>query len=404
MKKWIESIMLSSAIVLLLGGSLQAAETLTLHSSWPKDSKWFGMMEAAAEQIEDDTGGRVVITITDKADADSDGGILAGRALTDLSQDALAYVLPLQFRSDAEAAAASKVLDKKVIEGCREEGYSVLATGSAGFAYLMASESCRTVSQFRKLKVWVPEGDPAMTEAMRAFQCKAMVERPVGDVLDALNGGEIEAVVMSPLGCIALKWQTRVRYLLDMPFTYLYVAMAVKSDALAALDKKDRDVVVERLAASFGEALEEIHEKDREAMDVLLKQGVEFVLPDTGGAAQWYAAAGDVAAAQVEAGGLDEAALHDLAEALSAFRTGAPPPPASVASPTEILKAGRSTVTVGARKGEVTGKSRMKSMAKRYAMRQLRKIVDDADYDVTSITYEDRKDLKKWVCRIQFTY
>ena len=75
------------------------------------------------------------------------------------------------------------------------------------------------------------------------------------------------------------------------------------------------------------------------------------------------------------------------------------------AKPAEIARKPAPRVTTRVvQETEVTGKSRSKRLAKHNAMRELRRVVRRKRYVITSVTYEDRKDLRKWVCHIKFTY
>jgi TRAP-type C4-dicarboxylate transport system substrate-binding protein len=251
-------------------------------------------MRAAAAEIRERTEGRVAFRFYSGGVQGNPGtvlrkiriGQLHGGAFTptDLQQvypDLNLYGLPFLFESAEEARYVRRFVDPQLAAGLEEAGFVSFGFASAGFAMIMSNVPVRRHEDLRGRKVWVPEGDLLSYEAMNALDLSP-VTLPVTDVLTGLQTGLIDIVAMPPAGALVLQWHTKVRYVTRMPIVYSMGLLAIDRRAFDRLDPADQAVVREVMSALYGR-WDVANERDaEEALDALIRSGVEPVDPAPG--------------------------------------------------------------------------------------------------------------------------
>jgi TRAP-type C4-dicarboxylate transport system substrate-binding protein len=266
-----------------------SAADLKIASVAPDGSHWMQQMRAGAEEIKTRTGGRVLFKFYPGGVMGNDsqvlrkiranqlqGGAFAAGGLAERYAGLNLYGIPLLFRSLAEVDAVRAKLDPKLIGGLEQAGFVSFGFVEGGFANLFSNEPIRTVSEMRRKKVWVPDGDQISFLAMQELGLSP-VTLPVTDVLTGLQTGLIEITFASPVVALVLQWHTKVKYITRLPVSYSYGIFAIEKEAFEKLSADDQKVVREVMTRTMSGLDHEAREENEGAVETLLKAGLKPV-------------------------------------------------------------------------------------------------------------------------------
>ena len=299
----------------------------------PEGSVWMEKMREGAEELARRTDNRVTIKYypggvmgDDKAVlrkiriGQLHGGAVVGGSLSNFYPDDQIYSLPLMFRSFEEVDYVRKHLDQTIAEGLEKGGFVTFGIAEGGFAYVMSTVPIRTVEEMRRQKVWIPDNDPMIFEAVKAFDITPF-PLSIADVRAGLQTGLINTVTTPPIGAVALQWHTQINYLMYEPFLYIYGVLAVDRKAFIKLLPHDQRMFREVMGHVFYE-LDALNRKDNvKALEALRNQGVEFIKPLAEAMEKWYADARAVPERLINAGKLSQGMVIILENLLKDYRS-----------------------------------------------------------------------------------
>ena len=299
----------------------------------PEGSIWMQKLQEGASELSEKTGNRVKIKYypggvmgDDKAVlrkisiGQLQGGAVVGGSLSRYYSDNQIYSLPLKFRSFEEIDYVRQHLDQRIADGLEKGGFVIFGIAEGGFAYVMSQEPIRTVDDMRRQKVWIPDNDSMILEAVKAFDITP-IPLTIADVRAGLQTGLINTVTIPPIGAITLQWHTQIKYLMNEPFLYVYGVLAIDKNAFKKLSSEDQSIFRDIMGRKFLE-LNKINRQDNvKALEALRNQGIEFTsIPDEA-LAKWYKDAATVPKRLIETGRLSEDMASTLENLLNEYRT-----------------------------------------------------------------------------------
>jgi TRAP-type transport system periplasmic protein len=319
-------------LIVILTGQAQAMR-FKIATLSPEGSVWMEKMREGAEELARKTDNRVMIKYypggvmgDDKAVlrkiriGQLHGGAVVGGSLSNFYPDDQIYSLPLMFRSFEEVDYVRKHLDHTIAEGLEKGGFVTFGIAEGGFAYVMSTVPIRTVEEMRRQKVWIPDNDPMIFEAVKAFDITPF-PLSIADVRAGLQTGLINTVTTPPIGAVALQWHTQINYLMYEPFLYIYGVLAVDRKAFAKISSHDQRIFRDIMGRIFHE-LDSLNRKDNvKALEVLRNQGVEFIKPLDDAMEKWYADARAVPERLINAGKLSQGMVNILENLLNDYRS-----------------------------------------------------------------------------------
>jgi TRAP-type C4-dicarboxylate transport system substrate-binding protein len=83
------------------------------------------------------------------------------------------------------------------------------------------------------------------------------------------------------MGAIALQWHTKVKYLTDVPLSYLTGVFALDAKAFGGLRAGDRRVIRDKVGQAARRLDADSREGEQNAKQALRKHGIEFVTAAT---------------------------------------------------------------------------------------------------------------------------
>ncbi|MEZ4526819.1 MAG: TRAP transporter substrate-binding protein DctP [Desulfobacterales bacterium] len=272
----------------------------------PEGSFWMEKMREGGAEVEKQTQGRVKIKYypggvmgDDKAVlrkiriGQLQGGALVSGSLADVFPENQIYGLPLKFKSFEEVDHVRRHMDALIAEGMEKGGFVTFGLAEGGFAYIMSAQPIRTVADLRQRKIWIPDNDPAILEAVKPFDISP-IPLSIADVRAGLQTGLIDTVATSPIGAVALQWHTQVNYLTDLPFLYIYAVLAIDKKAFSEISPADQPAVREIMGRVFHEIDRQNRSDNIKALEALKNQGITFVQPPPEALEEWYKRAAEV--------------------------------------------------------------------------------------------------------------
>ncbi|MYJ74033.1 MAG: hypothetical protein F4089_02560 [Gammaproteobacteria bacterium] len=302
----------AAVAALALAATSATTKTLRIATAAPDGSTWMKVLRAGGGDLEAATGGRLDIKFYPggvRGDdhqvmrririGQLDGGIVQTGTVGRLFTDVQIYNLPMVFRNLDEVDLVRQTMDPMLTESMAAAGFVSLGIAELGMAYPMSTKEARSLADARELKVWTPQGDEPALRTLAAYGI-APIALPLGEVYPGLATNLIDTVAAPPVAVLPLLWHTKLKYVIDVPFMYIYSLVFVAAPSLAGV--ADGDVVL--LKRVMGEAGAEVDRRNRAdheaARQALLTQGLRFLRPNDDQIEQWRDASRRVRQAWVE--------------------------------------------------------------------------------------------------------
>lgn len=265
------------------------AKTIKIATVSPDGTLWMKEMRAGAAEIKEKTQGRVVLKFYPGGVMGSDssvlrkirvgqlhGGAVTSGSLSGIDPNIDIYGLPYLFSSLEQVDYVRKEMDQSLIKSLEEKGFVSFGFGEGGFTYMMSDSPLHTVQDVKQQKVWMPEGNRVGKAVFSSAEISP-VSLPLSDVLTGLQTGLVNTVITSPIGAIALQWHTRVKYVIDVPLTYITATLVIQKSTMDKLKKEDQQTVRDVMSAVFKRIDAGNREDNIAAREALKKQGIEFI-------------------------------------------------------------------------------------------------------------------------------
>jgi TRAP-type C4-dicarboxylate transport system substrate-binding protein len=206
------------------------------------------------------------------------GAVLTSSGLSALYGEIDVLQIPFLFQTYGEVDHVLDKMDTFFRKGFEESGYLLLGWSEAGFVRLMSTTPVTTLNDLKKMKVWTWEDAP-MSRAIFDEAKVAAIPLTVPDVLVGLQTGLVDVVYAPPAGAISLQWFTRVKYLTDVPLSYLVGAVVVKKNVFSQIPAPYQGVIIESFQLHLEKLKTMIRNENQEALRVMEKHGVKILKP-----------------------------------------------------------------------------------------------------------------------------
>lgn len=288
-------------LMLMLFACQAGATVFKIATVSPDGTAWMQAMRAGADEIQQQTAGRVVFKFYPGGVMGDDdnvlrkirigqlqGGAVTASALVDIAPDIGIYELPYLFSSLQQVDYVRSRLDPELMAGLEEKGFVGFGLAEGGFTYMMSNRPLDSVDDVRKQKVWIPDRNK-VGEAVFSSADISPVALPLSDVLIGLQTGLIDTIITSPIGAIALQWHTRVSHVVDEPLTYFSALLVLDKSKFDKLKQEDQQIVRDIMTRVF-KTIDAQNRKDNiAAREALIKQGLKFESLSPSARKQWHA-------------------------------------------------------------------------------------------------------------------
>ena len=280
---------ISLLMILVCYGQLANAKVIKIATLSPDGTAWMKAMRAGADDIKKQTEGRVVIKFYPGGVMGNDknvlrkirigqlhGGAVTAGSLTSIYPDMDIYGLPYLFSDQKQVDAVRTKLDKDLLDGLEEKGFVGFGLAGGGFTYMMSDGKVQTVDDAKQKKIWIPSDSDVGITVFKSAGISP-VPLPLSDVLTGLQTGLVDTVFASPIGAIALQWHSKIKYIIDVPLTYLSALLVIQKKTFNKLKESDQ-AVIRKVMSDVFDAINKKNQKDNiSAREALINKGIEFV-------------------------------------------------------------------------------------------------------------------------------
>jgi len=212
------------------------------------------------------------------------GAGLSGLGLGKIIPEVRVMELPLLLQSYSEADYLVKVMTPGFEKLFEERGYKLLGWAEQGFIYVFTNKEIKKLEDFRGIKMWVWSVDP-LADAIFKELSDYVTPIPLGvpEVMTGLQAGLVNAFYNSPIGAVALQWYTKIKYLINVPFTYGTGAIILDKKVYDKIPDDVKKIIKEASDIYFAKIKETGRKEGEESLKGLKEYGVKFIdVPESG--------------------------------------------------------------------------------------------------------------------------
>jgi TRAP-type C4-dicarboxylate transport system substrate-binding protein len=228
--------------------------------------------------------------------------------------------VPFLFQNYGEVDYVLKNMTPSFAKGLEANGYILLGWPEGGFVYLMSTIPVSSVAELKKAKVWIWQESPLAKAIFNEVGVSA-IPLSVPDVLVGLQTGMVEVVYTPPTAAISLQWFTRVKYITDVPLTYIGGGIIVRKDIFKKLSPATQDTIIKIFQRQMEQLKTGARRENQEAIKVMERNGVKIVTPTKDQVAE-FKRLSDTAMARLANQTFSKKILDDITAQLEAFRKG----------------------------------------------------------------------------------
>lgn len=287
---------------LLILPAASGEETIKLATLAPKNSSWMKIFYAMGKEIEEKSGRKVKIRFyPDGVQGDEidvirkmRAGLLHAGAMTDVGlgeihKPVLIFQTFRMFNSYAELDFVRDQLRDGLEQAFDEAGYVLLGWGDIGYYYIFSNHPIKTIEDLRhpNVKVWVRTGDPVSEHFYKTIDFIG-VPVSVPQVLLSLQTGQINALLVSPLACVALQWYPKLKYMSDMPIRIGIGATLITKERYNQLPAEAQNILRDTARQYHQKLIRRVREDNDKSVEALTKKaGIQIVKVSEAERAKW---------------------------------------------------------------------------------------------------------------------
>jgi TRAP-type C4-dicarboxylate transport system substrate-binding protein len=272
-------------------GNAQEATVIKIATLAPDGSSWMKTLNAMNAEVMEKTKGTVRFKIYpggvlgDERDmmrkmqiGQIQGAGLSSGGLAQIYKEIDVIHIPFFLQNYEEVDYVLKKMGPYFKKGLEENGYILLGWSEAGFTYLMSTVYVSSVNDLKKAKVWIWQ-ESSMAKAIFREADVAAIPLSLPDVLVGLQTGLVDVVYSPPTVSIALQWFTKVKYLVDVPLSYVGGGIVIKKDVFKKLPLASQNIVLESFQRNLDQLKTLTRRENQEAIKVMQNNGVKIVTP-----------------------------------------------------------------------------------------------------------------------------
>jgi len=254
----------------------------------PEGSTWMKVMKEFSQAVQDRTKGQVKFKIWPGGASGDELVVLrkirvgqlhsagfTGVGLGEILPEVRILDSPFLFKSYDEVDYVTSKLFDYFAQKFEEKGFVLLGWAEVGFVYIFTNQAVRGIDDMSGVKMWMWEGDPIAEATFKALSINP-IPLSVTDVLTSLQTNLINGVYISPLGCVALQWHTKIKYMLDLPLADANGAVLISTKQFAKLDE-NKQIILKELSREYFSKLTQLSREDNaKSLDLIKQAGIQF--------------------------------------------------------------------------------------------------------------------------------
>jgi TRAP-type transport system periplasmic protein len=226
---------------------------------------------------------------------------------------------PFLFQTYDEVDYLYNQLDTELNQALSDNGFVNLGWAEVGFVYVFTNTPVRSPEDMKGVKMWMWEGDPIAQATFKAFDIQP-IPLSVIDVLTSLQTGLINGVYTSPLACIVLQWNTRVKYMMNIPLADASGAVVISRKMFDKIPPDLQEILTRNGRKYMRELTLKSRKENADAIETLKKNGVQVIEANSPQAMKEYQKAGKRARQSLVGTLYDQSFLDRVEKTIADFR------------------------------------------------------------------------------------
>lgn len=331
--------LLMLVVPLLLLGALSPREaqsqefTIKFASLATEGSTWMNVMRAYDAAIRKESGGRLGFKIYPGGVQGEDKDVMrkirlgqlhsagiTGVGVGEISSKLRILDCPFLFSTYDEVDNFHQIFAKELDQEFEQNGFVNLGFAEVGFVYVLTNTPVRSVGDMNGVKMWAWEGDAIAEAAFKALGVNP-IPLSVVDVLTSLQTGLINGAYTSPLAALVLQWNTRVKYMMNVPLADASGAVVVSKKMYDKLPPDLQEVLLRNGRKFMTELTQKSRDENAAAIQTMKKHGLQMIEVTDTKTLQDFAAAGKRARHLLVGRMFDQNFLDRVERAVADFRS-----------------------------------------------------------------------------------
>ncbi len=265
----------------------------------PEGSVWHQALMRVKDRWSQASGGEVQLRIYPGGVAGDEGDMvrkmkvgqlhsasLTGVGMGKIHRSTIALQIPMLIESWGELDYVRDHMAPDITKELEKEGFVVLNWGDVGWVHHFSKTPAASPAEFRALKYFVWNGDPAAEQAWRKADFK-VVPLSSTDVMSSLQTGMIEAFGVAPLFALSSQWFGLAQNMVRVNWTPLNGATIVAKAQWEKIEPGLRAKLL-TIAQEEGAKLKvEARTLNEKAVTAMQDRGLKVVEPSAAVVAEW---------------------------------------------------------------------------------------------------------------------
>lgn len=277
-------------LTLVMGSSLHAQQyTLKFASLATEGSTWLNVMKEYDAAVRKESGGRLGFRIYAGGVQGEDKDVMrkirlgqlhsagiTGVGIGEISPKLRIHDAPFLFSTYDEVDHFLKTFEEELQQEFIKNDYINLGWAEVGFVYVLTNKPVRSVADMNGVKMWSWEGDQVAEAAFRALGVSP-IPLSVVDVLTSLQTGLINGAYTAPLAAVALQWNTRIKYMLNVPLADASGAVVLSKKKFDTLPPDLQEILVRNGKKYMTQLTAKSRAENAAAIQTMKRNGVQMI-------------------------------------------------------------------------------------------------------------------------------
>lgn len=322
------------ATVLLMAVTVVRGQQYTIKfaSLAPEGSTWMNVLKEYDQAVRKESGGRLGFKIYAGGVQGEDKDVLRKMRLGQLHSAGLTGVglgeiaakvrildSPFLFSSYDDVDHIYSAFSEEFDNEFRANNFVLLGWAEVGWVYIFTNTPVRTLADMSGVKMWMWEGDRVAEATFRALGLSP-IPLSVIDVLTSLQTGLVNGAYTSPLAALVLQWNTRVKYMMNLPLADASGAVVITKRKYDELPPDLQEILVRNGKKYMRDLTLKSRKENAQAIATLQKTGIQLIEVPSQKTIEEYKAAGKRARQALVGVLYDQDFLNRVEKSLADFR------------------------------------------------------------------------------------
>jgi TRAP-type transport system periplasmic protein len=274
--------------------------TIKVGSIAPSGSPWDKALKKIAAEWKTISGGKIEMKIYPGGIVGNEpdmirkmrigqlqAAIFTGMGMSYIAPDVFSLSLPFLVRNDSELDYIMKKSTPHFDKLISNKGFTVVVWSKAGWINFFSTKPVVYPRDLKPLKLSVAEGDAELLQAWRVMGYNA-IPLATNDLMTALQNGMVEAFYAPPLVAASFQWFGIAKHMCGIKIAPLIGGIVINKKTWEEIPSDMRPKLVKSAKQVVDSLYAETIALEKNAIDVMLKNGLKIHEVPSDGAALWH--------------------------------------------------------------------------------------------------------------------